>query len=866
MIVEQFSRTIKKFANFLGGKSEEVGDTFNSDIKVFSMRGNQSEVFNNFRDSIRFLLTQPPGSGKSAIINFIMAYRLLHSKDHKVIIAVPQTLIAKSFGKAILKYDDGSIIHWDILNDLCGGKYTKKQKMIEKFLKKKNFTNNNNERVLITTHQALATVFSKAKLTMEDFDNTSVVIDEAHHILYSDFISNQIGQMVRTINGNQSSSLWFVTATPFRGDKNNIIPKEEFDKFDKFYLPLDKHWRENIKHIESFNFSFVIYKKDELFNDFETIMKNKKKTIIFCPFNGRLVRKKNKHVFKKEIIERILKVWPECEIVDLIDTKDREKKKLDLLDNDKAKKVDVILTLKIFDEGTDWIPAEQCVDFCPPESLRIMYQRFGRLWRDLFEKINISYYCFLPFTTNFKNEEERRDHLSKSYCAFVASLLLQEMVDPIPYPVKEEKSEEKKNKQQYKLNPFEAATKDDAEQQEILEEVIKKLIIVASYNENPTKKEVYDHISSILTEHNIIEEQKDVIIHIAKILRRQHELLKPSWKEQTVDVSWMANAGFDEIIINNIFKSLLMFGTKTCGIEHFEMFRKVYNGNKKTLEEAVKDAERLEREYGELPNTGWLKENECEYINYHIYQHPEAFKHIKQSKHQHKILEEVVKDAEELEKKFGKLPNQKWLRDNRYGYINYYMKIYPEAFKHIKQKKFKKTLEEAVKDAEELEKKFGELLNQKWLEDNGYDYINYYMRKHPEAFKHIKQTRLNKFKNSLEKAIKDAEELEKKFGKLPTKIWLRKNEYNYINYYMRKHPEAFKHIKQSKPHKTLEEVVKDAEELEKKFGELPNYLWLRENGYNYINHYLSKYPEAFKHIKQKKLINGSSKHASKPTL
>ena len=70
----------------------------------------------------------------------------------------------------------------------------------------------------------------------------------------------------------------------------------------------------------------------------------------------------------------------------------------------------------------------------------------------------------------------------------------------------------------------------------------------------------------------------------------------------------------------------------------------------------------------------------------------------------------------------------------------------------------------------------------------------------------------------------------------------------------------------NKQHKTLEEVVKDAEELEKKFGELPNYLWLRENGYNYINHYLSKYPEAFKHIKQKKLINGSSKHASKPTL
>ena len=90
-----------------------------------------------------------------------MADRLKNNPNMKVVIAVPQTFIAKSFGKMILQYDDGTQINWDCFHDLCKKSNLQKIKYLTKFLKKKEFEPGIENRVAIVTHSTLAQTYSK---------------------------------------------------------------------------------------------------------------------------------------------------------------------------------------------------------------------------------------------------------------------------------------------------------------------------------------------------------------------------------------------------------------------------------------------------------------------------------------------------------------------------------------------------------------------------------------------------------------------------------------------------------------------------------------------------------------------------------
>ena len=97
------------------------------------------------------------------------------------------------------------------------------------------------------------------------------------------------------------------------------------------------------------------------------------------------------------------------------------------------------------------------------------------------------------------------------------------------------------------------------------------------------------------------------------------------------------------------------------------------------------------------------------------------------------------------------------------------------------------------------------------------------MRKHPEAFAHIRQEK--KFK-TLAEHVHAAEQLAKRHGKLPGPGWLQKNGYSGLAAVLRKYPEAFAQIPQNKKFRTLSEKVALAEQLAKKHGKLPSPVWL----------------------------------------
>jgi hypothetical protein len=290
---------------------------------------------------------------------------------------------------------------------------------------------------------------------------------------------------------------------------------------------------------------------------------------------------------------------------------------------------------------------------------------------------------------------------------------------------------------------------------------------------------------------------------------------------------------------------------------HPEAFAHIQQNRKqKTLGEWVVVAENLTaKNRGLLQNSNWLQKNGYSALVRMRKYHPEAFAHIKQDR-KIKTLEEHVVVAEGLaERNRDVLPNMEWLQQNGYSGLVFTMYKDPEAFAHIKQDRKIKTLEEHVVVAEGLAKKnHGVLKNVKWVVQNG-EGLQSAMQKHPEAFAHIKQARLRK---TLNEQVAVAKNLAKKnHGVLQNCAWLHQNGYYGIYLMMRKHPRAFRNIKQERKcqkSKTLEEHITAAEHLAKKNrGILPNVWWLRQNGYAGLSRATRNHPRAFRHIKQLKL-------------
>ena len=166
----------------------------------------------------------------------------------------------------------------------------------------------------------------------------------------------------------------------------------------------------------------------------------------------------------------------------------------------------------------------------------------------------------------------------------------------------------------------------------------------------------------------------------------------------------------------------------------------------------------------------------------------------------------------------------------------------------------RKTVEEWLIEAEQLAKNNNDILpNVGWLYKNGYSGLTRVMWLYPKKFFHIKQNCLS---TPIEKHIKLAEQLAKNNnGILPNYSWLKDNGYSSLASAMKEHRGKFTHIKQDyKGGKNLEEKILEAEQLAKQNnGVLPNVGWLNHNGYTGLAKTIKKYSEKFSHIKQLKL-------------
>jgi len=240
-----------------------------TDDGYITMRGWQEEAFDTLKDNSLRILNAPMGSGKSLFCCYLAAKEMMDNPKMKVIISVPQTIIAEGFRGGNLELPDGSRCIWSVSNQtdlLTGNGKSTTRAMTNRavaFLESDTFALDLASRVMLLSNQTLVRLHQR--LEREDrldlLANTSVFFDEAHHIQNADldtgtFKRNELGKVLNSLT-KLNSQITLMTATFFRGDRLKIVTKKFEDKCVRYGLPYDVYLQQ-MKYLRSFSLDFLI--------------------------------------------------------------------------------------------------------------------------------------------------------------------------------------------------------------------------------------------------------------------------------------------------------------------------------------------------------------------------------------------------------------------------------------------------------------------------------------------------------------------------------------------------------------------------------------------------------------------------------
>ena len=260
--------------NFFETQYDHNGRSITTD--ELGMREMQRRVYEKY-DSQYLLLKAPPASGKSRALMFVALEKLVQGLVHKVIVAVPERSIAKSFATTDLT-TNGFHTNWviDRRYDLCTpGVESRKTDIFRDFMA----SGEDNAQILLCTHSTLRFAFDK--IGTEPFNDCLVAIDEFHHV--STDADNKLGELLRAIMNNTNASIIAMTGSYFRGDCAEVLTPREEEKFDKvtynYYEQLNGY-----KYLKSLGIGFHFYNGpyyDALGDN--SVLDLNRKTIIYIP-------------------------------------------------------------------------------------------------------------------------------------------------------------------------------------------------------------------------------------------------------------------------------------------------------------------------------------------------------------------------------------------------------------------------------------------------------------------------------------------------------------------------------------------------------------------------------------------------------
>jgi len=403
-------------------------------VNSMGMREMQARAY-NARQAQYLLLKAPPASGKSRALMFI-ALDKLHTKSvNKVIVAVPERSIGKSFSSTELK-KFGFHSDW-VVNDkynLCvpGGE-SGKVSLFESFIASE-------EKVLLCTHATLRFAFDK--INIEAFNNCLIAIDEFHHV--SADYESKLGELVRGLMTKTNAHILAMTGSYFRGDGIPVLTEEDEAKFYKvtynYYEQLNGY-----HYLKSLGIGFNFY-HGRYTSAIMDVLDTSKKTILHIPNVNSGESTKDKYIEVDTIIDAIgtiEKVDPNTNIIFVKRKDGRTIKIADLVNDNPAERekviaflrnvsspddVDLIIALGMAKEGFDWPYCEHALTVGYRGSLTEIIQIIGRCTRDA-EGKNHAQFTNLVAEPDAENSTvvETVNNILK---AISASLLMEQVLAP----------------------------------------------------------------------------------------------------------------------------------------------------------------------------------------------------------------------------------------------------------------------------------------------------------------------------------------------------------------------------------------------------------------------------------------------------
>lgn len=366
----------------------------------------QQQCFHRVKDKRLWIINAPMAAGKSLLICAVAHAKMVSNPKLRVIISVPQTVIADGFVSEQLVLACGTSLHWSVSarNDLCSDKRDPiANSTIQHALHwlKRPAGSELEDRVLLCAHATLVETYSADPGTFQD---VLVVIDEAHHAVCTDTeglrLQNRLGALVRHALDTQME-MGLTTATFFRSDTETIVPKSEISKFARYNLSVPE-FLEAIRPFKRFSYDFLLYEISWLEPLCRMFQERLGKTIVYVPNVLSSASLGGKHCDTDLIIQAIAGCAnPEVRdadkpvmlvkrksqwvrVINLVDERGRGAKKEAIFEAQRsgnADGIDVIIALNMFREGANWEWADRAIIIGPRNSLVDLLQTLGRLFR-----------------------------------------------------------------------------------------------------------------------------------------------------------------------------------------------------------------------------------------------------------------------------------------------------------------------------------------------------------------------------------------------------------------------------------------------------------------------------------------------------
>lgn len=361
-----------------------------SAVNELGMREMQAKAY-EARNKRFLLIKAPPASGKSRALMFIALDKLAYQGMKRVVVAVPEKSIGRSFKNTKLMpygfFADWTVAPYFNLTDV-GNEKDKKMRFIEFFRQK-------SAKVLVCAHATLRNAMKE--LDDEEFNDTLLAIDEFHHT--SADANSNLGDVVRRVMNNSTGHIVAMTGSYFRGDGIPVLRAEDEARF----YPVTYNYYEQLngyKFLKNLVLGYHFYHGSYL-DHLAEVLDTTKKTIIHIPsVNSRASTGLSKYTETSEIIKiigdivfkdynngiytvktadgRLLKV------ADLVEDSSKERNLVQgyLQKMKKREDMDIIIALGTAKEGFDWQWCEMCLTIGVRGSLTEVIQIIGRCTRD----------------------------------------------------------------------------------------------------------------------------------------------------------------------------------------------------------------------------------------------------------------------------------------------------------------------------------------------------------------------------------------------------------------------------------------------------------------------------------------------------